>query len=272
MKNLLITILLVFGLVTLVGAQENDSKKASKEKATYQKYKFSVNFGRSFSNPNLVYLQSYDYYNSNAQPVVPYIYGINQTDNSAVNMIGAEFRWMFKPNWSINLSGLGSFSANHQQDFVMGVYDSDAGGYVVPNINSVPYKSSFDWNIEIGTSRYFSLPNTRLLPYSGISFLFAYGSDYYEQQFEDYDEYGNINPVNLYGMQKGEFVAWGFALPVGFEYYVSEGLFIGFSINVANYFYSLTQIAPGEGMDLARADQNTFSFFTRPILKIGIQL
>lgn len=272
MKKLLITLILVFGLVTLVGAQDNNSKKTKKDVVTYQKYKFSINFGRSISHPNMVYLRSYDYYNSNVQPVVPYVYGIDQTSNSATNMIGMEFRWMIKSNWSLNLSGFGAFSANHSQDFIMGVYDSDAGGYIIPNINSVPYKSSFDWNIEVGVSRYFTLPNVRLLPYSGISFIYSYGSDIYEQQFDDYDLNGNINPSSLYGAQKGEFVSWGFAIPIGFEYYISEGLFVGFSINAANYFYSFTQIAPGEGMDLARADQNMFSFFTRPILKIGIKL
>ena len=57
---------------------------------------------------------------------------------------------------------------------------------------------------------------------------------------------------------------------MGFEYYLTEGLFLGGSIHAVNYFYSMTQIAPGEGMELARADQSTFSFFTLPMLKLGI--
>jgi len=274
MKKLLIILILVLGVVTLVGAQEIKSGEFSNG-ATCSKYKFSINFGNGFSDPYIVNL-NYQNYSSNVQPVVPYVNGIDQNYNPSTNMIGVEFRWMFKPNWSLNLTGLGILQANPQQVDVMGVYNYEAGGWLIPNINAVPFQATFDWNAEVGVSRYFDLPNKKLLPYLGFSFLYAHGSDRYEMPLVIGSSRGSlktssvIDPVSLRGMQRAEFISWGFAVPVGAEYFVSEGLYIGMSINALNYFYSLTQIAPGEGMELARADQSTFSFFTRPMLKLGI--
>ncbi len=280
MKKTLIILVLVLGVVTLVGAQENQSGEFN-DGATCYKYKFSLNMGKGFSTSNIVILDgsTYSNYSSSVQPVVPYVYGIDQNNNPSTNMIGVEFRWMFKPNWSLNLTGLGVLMANPSQDAVRGIQedpDNVDSGWIIPNINSVAFEADFDWNIEIGVSRYFELPNKNLKPYIGFSFFYAHGSDRYEVPFTvDVDPMlksssSEIDPASLRGMQRGELVTWGFGVPAGVEYYVSEGLFIGFSINAVNYFYSLTQIAPGEGMDLARADQSTFSFLTRPIFKVGI--
>ena len=281
MKKILIILILVLGVVTLVGAQENASGEFNNG-ATCQKFKFSLNFGRAFSNSNTIVLDAstYNSYSSSVQPVVPYVYGINQYDNPSTNMIGVEFRWMFKPLWSLNLSGLGILTANPAQDAIMGIPDLTPGSGslkstspstdFIPTINSVGLEADFDWSMEVGVSRYFDLPNKKLLPYLGFSFLYAHGSDRYEVPMSSYDLEGNVLPADLRGMQRGEVLTWGFAVPVGFEYYVSEGLFIGASIHAVNYFYSLAQFNVGEGMDLARADNSTFSFLTRPMLKIGI--
>lgn len=283
MKKILIIFILVLGVVTLVGAQDINSGEFSDD-ATCEKYKFSINFGRAFSYNGIVSFPDLYNYSSNVQPVVPYVNGINQTSNPSTNMVGVEFRWMFKPNWSFNLTGFGILKANPQQDDIMGVYDSELGGWIIPKIGAVPFGAEFDWSAEVGVSRYFDLPNKKLLPYLGFSFLYAHGSDRYELPLViddvdfDYDamlkststDPDVINPIYLRGMQRGEYLTWGFAVPMGAEYFIAEGLFIGMTINVINYFYSLTQIAPGEGMELARADQSTFSFFTRPMLKLGI--
>lgn len=272
MKKVLIVLILILGVVTLVGAQENASGEFNNG-ATCHKFKFSLNFGRAFSNSNTIVLDAstYNSYSSSVQPVVPYVYGINQYDNPSTNMIGVEFRWMFKPLWSLNLTGLGILSANPTQDEIMGVEDpySPSSPWVIPTINSVPFEADFDWSMEVGVSRYFDLPNKKLLPYLGFSFLYAHGSDRYEVPMSSYDT-GSNPVIDFRGMQRGEVLTWGFAVPVGFEYYVSEGLFIGASIHAVNYFYSLAQFNVGEGMDLARADHSTFSFLTRPMLKLGI--
>lgn len=275
MKKTIIILCLVLGVVTLVGAQEENSGEFNNETTCY-KYKFSLNLGRGFVDPNIVSFPAYPNYSSNVQPVVPYVNGISQTSNSATNMIGVEFRWMFKPNWSLNIHGLAVLTANPEQDAIAGIQDpsyssSMSEGWIIPNINGVPFEASFDWNIEVGASRYFDMPNINLKPYIGLSFMYAHGSDRFEVPFTATDDYsGSIDPADLRGMVKGEFVSWGFAVPMGMEYYIADGLFIGMSINVVNYYYSLTQIAPGEGMDLARADLSTFSLFTRPLFKIGI--
>ncbi len=275
MKKILIIFILILGVVTLVGAQENQSGEFN-DGATCHKFKFSLNFGRAFSNSNTLTLDgsTYNSYSSSVQPVVPYVYGIDQYDNPATNMIGVEFRWMFKPNWSLNLTGLGVLIANPSQDAVMGIpadpnSTSPNPTYIIPGIESVAFEADFDWSMEVGVSRYFDLPNKKLLPYLGFSFLYAHGSDRYEVPMSSYDL--SSNPViDFRGMERGEVLTWGFAVPVGFEYYVSEGLFIGASIHAVNYFYSLAQFAAAEGMDLARADNSTFSFLTRPMLKLGI--
>lgn len=281
MKKLLIILILVLGVVTLVGAQENASGEFNNG-ATCHKFKFSLNFGRAFSNSNTIVLDAstYNSYSSSVQPVVPYVYGINQYDNPSTNMIGVEFRWMFKPLWSLNLTGLGILSANPSQEAVMGIPEensypsslksSSPTSWFIPPIGAVGFEADFDWSMEVGVSRYFDLPNKKLLPYLGFSFLYAHGSDRYEVPMSTYDLDGNVLASDLRGMQRGEVLTWGFAVPVGFEYYVSEGLFIGASIHAVNYFYSLAQFNIGEGMDLARADHSTFSFLTRPMLKLGI--
>lgn len=272
MKKTLIILCLVLGVVTLVGAQENNSEEFNNETTCY-KYKFSLNLGSGFVNPNIVSFSESSNYSSNVQPVVPYVNGISQISNPATNMIGVEFRWMFKPNWSLNIHGLAVLTANPEQDAIMGIQEdpSMSSGWIIPNIDGVPFEASFDWNIEVGASRYFDMPNINLKPYIGLSFMYAHGSDRFEVPFSVTDNSsGGIDPEDLRGMVRGEFVSWGFAVPMGMEYYIADGLFLGISINVVNYYYSLTQIAPGEGMDLARADQSTFSLFTRPLLKIGI--
>ncbi|MCP4550943.1 MAG: hypothetical protein GY834_02635, partial [Bacteroidetes bacterium] len=212
---------------------------------------------------------------TNVQPEVPFVNGISLT-NPSTNMIGVEFRWTFKPFWSLNLTGLGILIADPMHNKVMGIYDSDAGGWITPTINSVPFEMEFDWNVEIGVSKYFDLPNKNLLPYVGFSFLYAHETDKKEYpldidiDIDDTEDPSLPSPEELRGMMRGEFLTWGFAAPIGAEYFIAEGLFIGLTINAVNYFYSMAQIAPGEGMTLARADQSTFSFFTRPMLKLGI--
>jgi len=271
MKKLLIILILVLGVVTLVGAQENTGEFSNNVTANCVKYKFSINFGNSFSFENRMYPGSYS---SSVQPVVPYIYGIAMDYNNASNMIGMEFRWMFKPNWSLNLSGLGILKGNLQQDYIAGIYDSNIGGYIIPNINPVPFETSFDWVAEVGVSHYFDLPNKKLLPYMGFSIIYNHGSYQFEYPLVIAGMISGSNPQitasQMRGKSKAAFISWGFAVPVGFEYYLTEGLFLGGSIHLVNYFYSMTQIAPGEGMELARADQSTFSFFTLPMLKLGI--
>jgi len=267
MKKLLIVLILVLGVVTLVGAQENTGEFNENVTANCTKYKFSINFGNSFSFENRLSPGSYS---SSVQPVVPYVYGIDMDYNNASNMIGMEFRWMFKPNWSLNLSGLGILTGNPSQDYVAGIYDYDAGGYIIPNVNAIPFETSFDWVAEVGVSRYFDLPNKKLLPYLGFSFLYNHGGYQFEYPLVIEGEDPQLYAAQLRGKSRAEFISWGFAVPAGFEYYLTEGLFIGGSINVVNYFYSMTQIAPGEGMELARADQSTFSFLTLPMLKLGI--
>ena len=267
MKKLLIVLILVLGVVTLVGAQENTGEFNNNETANCVKYKFSINFGNSFSFENRINPGSYS---SSVQPVVPYVYGIDMDYNNASNMIGMEFRWMFKPNWSLNLSGLGILKGNPSQDYVAGIYDANIGGYIIPNINATPFKTSFDWVAEVGVSHYFDLPNKKLLPYLGFSFLYNHGGYQFEYPLVIKGDNPQITATQMRGKSKAEFVSWGFAVPAGFEYYLTEGLFIGGSINAVNYFYSMTQIAPGEGLELASADQSTFSFFTLPTLKLGI--
>ena len=283
MKKIFLILVLVLGVVTLVGAQVNQNGEFSNG-ATCHKYKFSLNFGRGFSSPDYVILDgsTFSNYSSSVQPVVPYVNGISQNNNPSTNMIGVEFRWMFKPFWSLNLTGLGILNANPSQDAIHGVQEdplNSGSGWIIPNIEAVAFEADFDWNMEIGVSRYFDLPNKKLLPYVGFSFLYAHGSDRYDVELDvNVPVSGSLPPSSLIaphllrGMQRGELVSWGFALPAGFEYYVADGLFIGASINVLNYFYSMTQIAPGEGMEFARADQSTFSFLTRPMLKLGIAL
>lgn len=269
MKKSLIILLLVLGVVTLVGAQENNSEDLSKKECTYQKFKFSLNFGRSIA-ADMLGLSGYTY--STINPVVPYVYGVSESSNPATNMIGLEFRYMFKKNWSLNLTGLGILKSNPTQDAIQGVYVSDAGGSIIPNISSVNYHASYDWNAELGVSRYFDLPNKRLVPYVGASFIMAHGIDIAEATFDNFeDQDGTLDAADFRGEQSAEIVTWGFALPIGAEYKVAEGLYIGMSINAANYFYSFTSIRPGEGMELARAQQVTSSFFTRPMLKLGIE-
>ena len=267
MKKTLIIICLVLGVVTLVGAQENTGEFNNNETANCVKYKFSINFGNSFSFENRIYPGSYS---SSVQPVVPYVYGVDMDYNNASNMIGMEFRWIFKPNWSLNLSGLGILKGNPSQDYVEGIFDTDLGGFIIPNINATSFKTSFDWVAEVGVSHYFDLPNKKLLPYLGFSFIYNHGGYQYEYPLVIKGDNPQITAAQMRGKSRAEFVSWGFAVPAGFEYYLTEGLFVGASINVVNYFYSMTQIAPGEGLELAQADQSTFSFFTLPMLKLGI--
>jgi outer membrane protein W len=266
MKKSLIILLLVFGVVTLVGAQENNSEVSSTEDCTYQKFKFSLNFGRS--NPNMMYLPSFS---STITPVVPSVSGVSESYNDATNMIGVEFRYMFKKNWSLNLTGLGYLESNPSTDAIQGVYDNDLG-QIIPNVNSVPYNADYSWNAEIGVSRYFDLPNKKLLPYAGVSFIVSQRNLIYESVLDvTGEEPLDPNYMDLQGERNAEGVSWGFALPIGAEYKVAEGLFIGMSINAANYFYSYSSYRPGEGMELATAQNVTTSFFTRPMLKLGIE-
>lgn len=271
MKKSLIILLLVFGVVTLVGAQENNSEELSKEESTYQKFKFSLNFGKSLSTP----IQSLSGYNSSIiNPLVPSVYGVSEYSNPASNMIGLEFRYMFKKNWSLNLTGLGILSGQPSQDAIQGVYDSEAGVNVIPDIRSVAYKATYDWNAEIGVSHYFDLPNKKLLPYVGASFIVMHGLSFAEATMEILDTpYGGEPDILdvFRGEQSLELLTWGFALPIGAEYKIADGLFIGLSINAANYFYSLSSLSPGEGMELAQAQNVTTSFFTRPMFKLGIE-
>ena len=174
--------------------------------------------------------------------------------------LGVELGWFFVDLWRLNVGGGFSFTNTPGYPAVPGTVDEmwEAGDGSIPDYLGVANQNTMQFNVSLGFDRYFRTEVEGLLPFVGIKAGYAYGSNI---AFMD-DE-------TWMGQSAGEAFNIRGAVTVGVDYYLSDGFFVGASIDPFAYTYNYTMIRPQDGLAGLAADSHNYSAFAAPTIRIG---
>ena len=174
--------------------------------------------------------------------------------------LGVELGWFFVDLWRLNVGGGFSFTNTPGYPAVPGTVDKtwEAGDGSIPDYLGVANQNTMQFNVSLGFDRYFRTEVEGLLPFVGIKAGYAYGSNI---AFMD-DE-------TWMGQSAGEAFNIRGAVTVGVDYYLSDGFFVGASIDPFAYTYNYTMIRPQDGLAGLAADSHNYSAFAAPTIRIG---
>jgi hypothetical protein len=186
------------------------------------------------------------------------------TENSLINMIGAEGKWFFSDTWAVRLSGAALLSSSPSYEGTPGVEGSSVLT-TIPKYNDVPARENAEVIINAGVDKYFATPNQHLFWYVApvLNFHYARKTGY---------EVSGADPTYDPGTTRYA-EAWGLGLSgiAGVEYYTATGIFFGFELQAGSYMYTKNTLLPQEGLETLSADNHNFSFLSSPTVKIGFK-
>ncbi|PZX18041.1 putative OmpA-OmpF-like porin [Breznakibacter xylanolyticus] len=244
----------------------------------------SMQLGRAESFDNLQYVRSpvnSNYYNGDYYLNTPFATTVSTSSNSLVNMIGVEAKYFVTDQIAVRLSGMGMIDLTPAQDAVPGLnlYDlvdyntqqklQEAGvdNVVLPSYREIESTTTHRFVANVGGDYYFSVGSQRVFPYAGAMASFNYG----RHQFYAPDS----DPTTAAGVELSsrffETFGLGGSLVGGVDYYVAEGMFIGFEIKAFNYLYSVNKMMPMAGVEAYDADNHTIGILSNPMFKIGFK-
>ena len=73
------------------------------------------------------------------------------------------------------------------------------------------------------------------------------------------------------GPRHAEMAAFGGNAVGGVDFYLMEGLFIGFEIKPISYIYAYMLKYPAPGLPSLGSDTHTWSFMSQPMFKVGFR-
>lgn len=199
---------------------------------------------------------------------------VSTNNNSASNIVGIELRYFLTDNIAIKLSGGGIMSHTPARTNVVGLIDPNANNASwIPAYLSTPAEQNMDFNANLGAEYHFSTDNGKLFPYVGVTvpFYYARRSAYDPTIYPLYtDMEGNPTPatdpndviVDI-GTRHSEMMGFGGQLTAGIDYYLSDGLYIGFETKPASYVYAFNTKFPAPGLESRQADNHSISFFSQ---------
>jgi hypothetical protein len=194
------------------------------------------------------------------------------TTNDVSNMIGGEARYFVTNRIAAKLSGGAIISNTPSFTNTVGVIDPDAPNSAwIPNYAAVEGRNEVDANINIGGEYQFSVQSPRLLPYVGINFPFYYGR---RSAYDPTVIYSDSDPEPVFydiGWRHSEMWGMGIQAVGGVDYYIAEGMYLGFEIKPISWVYSGVANYPAPGLESWRAETNTWGFFVQPFLKFGFR-
>jgi len=186
------------------------------------------------------------------------------TQNSLVNMVGAEGKWFFSDTWAVRLNGAALLSSSPSYEGTPGVPGSSVLT-TIPTYNDVPARENTEVIVNAGVDKYFATKNQHLFWYVApvLNFHYARKTGY---------EVSGVNPTYDPGTSRYA-EAWGLGLSgmSGVEYYTTSGIFFGFELQAFGYMYTMNSLLPQEGLKTLSADNHHFSFLSSPTVKIGFK-
>lgn len=200
------------------------------------------------------------------------------TTNELTNMVGTEIRYFVLQKLAIKVNGGAVIRSNPGVVNTPTVIDYNAPNVTwIPAYASVEGTKDLNLNFSLGIEFQSSTKFSRLFPYYGISFPFYYSlrSEYDPASYTRNVYNGSSSVAELYlqdiGWRHGEQAAFGAQLVGGFDYYLMEGMFIGFEIKPFSYIYSFNTVSPGPGLPKLQTESTTIGVFSQPLLKMGFR-
>lgn len=249
----------------------------------------SMQLGRAESFGNFQYVESpvntseYYYPKGSYRMYAPSATTVSSSDNSIVNMIGVEAKYFVTGQIAVRFSGMGMIDLTPAQDAVPGLnlYDlfqddkqiiqefKDAGvnDVVLPSYREIESNTTHRFVANIGGDYYFSVGSPRVFPYAGAMASFNYG----RRQFYAPDSDPNTAAGVELSSRFFETYGFGGSAVGGVDYYVAEGMFIGFEIKAFSYLYSVNKMMPIAGVETYDADNHSIGILSNPMFKIGFK-
>lgn len=219
-------------------------------------------------------------YNWNVGGTSPYNNTVGTSENAVTNIVGAEGRYFLKDDIALKLSGGAILSNTPYRKNVPGFIVTDATGQYItttaaswlPAYNSVISDSRTDVNINVGAEKHFKPKYERLSPYVGVTIPIYYGR---RQQYDPTINDAKLPTDPLFivdvGVRTTELVGFGLSAVAGLDYYIAEGVYLGFEIKPISYVYTYTNLRPGPGLPVQKADNTSLSFFAQTFFKVGFK-
>jgi hypothetical protein len=199
---------------------------------------------------------------------------VDANGNDVTNMVGAEVRYYLMDNLAIKLSGGAIIRNTPAQTNIPGFIDSsDDKAAWIPAYASVKADNRIESNVNLGVDKIFTTKYNRVFPYVGITIPFYYArQSFYDPTIIDADGSSGADPVIVdLGVRSAEIIGFGGQIVGGFDFYVFEGMYMGFEIKPVSVVYAYMVKAPGSGLPTGQSENTTYSFFSQPFLKIGFR-
>jgi outer membrane protein W len=259
MRKLIVLLLVALGTSIVTNAQDGFGPSAGD-------ISVSLQLGKAESFSNLQYVAKPST-SSDYSLYTPYATTVSTSDNSMMNMIGVEGKYFVTDQIAVRLSGMGIIDVTPAQTSVPGVtyyntqlQNAGVSSIVLPAYNAIESKTTHRFTANVGGDYYFAVDSRRVCPYGGAMLSFNYGRH----------QYFTLDDDDL-GARFSETYGLGGSVVGGIDYYVAEGMFLGFEVKAFNYIYSVNKLAPVAGVEAYDANTHTISFLSNPVFKIGFK-
>ncbi len=261
-KNIFLAMLILIHLS--IGAQENsNTDKQSTIKPTKNDFTVGVNFGRGSFISSGMSILDYDRNVSGEASTST----IDVNHNNLTNMIGAEGRYFLTNNIALTLSGGLKFSSTPASVSIPAVIDNVSNATILPAYNSVVSDKRLDVSYSLGALYFFNTKNERLMPYLGVSAAFQHATrtlfDPTVLSDGSVRDLGNRN-LEIFGI--------GAQAVAGVDYYLTNSMYLGFSIKPLTFTSVNNSKYPAPGMYARKINNYTIASFVQPMLSFGFKL
>jgi opacity protein-like surface antigen len=196
----------------------------------------------------------------------PTLNPVNVNSNSATNMVGAEVRYFLSKKWAITLSGGVLFSNTPADLAIPAVLDAN-NEMLIPGYNAVVADTRLDISYSLGALYFFDYKrNQRLMPYLGFLIPVNHSNR------SLYDPTTNADGTVSLGTSTVEIGAIGLQAVAGIDYFLTENIFFGLSIQPVSFMFIKNARYPAPGLFSRKINNTSFSSFVQPMLKIGFKL
>lgn len=205
----------------------------------------------------------------------PYANTVDPNENPVTNIVGAEIRYFISDNLALKLSGGAIMRNTPSQANVPGFVDGDTpnSGWI-PAHASVEADTRVDANANLGIEKHFTTKYNRLFPYLGVTVPFYYARRSMYDPTIIYPSPTDPDPDQVtvdIGTRSAEIVGFGGQFVAGVDYYLMEGLYFGFELKPVSYVYAYSNKVAAPGLESAKADNSTISFFSQTFIKLGFR-
>ncbi len=266
MKKYIIISALVLGLMSSVFAQDGGSGPAAGD------FSGAVLFGTGAYQYSGLTLPSAPGQNTSwtVSGSAPYLDAVEAGYNDVSNMLGVEGRYFLSNKIALKVSGGAILRSTPPRINIPSYIDPTSPNATwLPAYSAVKQSNTVDVNFNIGGDYFFSSEKfTKVFPYVGANLPFFYGrrSEYDPSFLLD----GNGDPyLQDIGLRHVEVVGFGLQSVAGMDYYVADGMFIGFEFKPVSYIYTYARKLPAPGLEMLESDAHTWAFFNQIYFKLG---